>query len=1185
MGLTHFIRRIVKGLLSVLSAHSRLLPTGAGLVAGVLCCAVAGAEASREPTATRQTYNVPRGDATRTLGQYAGVASRQIVYLMDKVRGVQTNAIEGEYSPDEALARMLAGTELVARHDAATGAVMISRTPARAEPPPPRAPTSESNSMNSNVRSKRPKLIALMAGWLALAVGPAQINAEDGSPATSGTIEGRVANAVTGEFLNNARVSIADTTLETQTNSFGEYRFTRVPAGSVLVRVNVAGHKPTNATATVVAGTVATLDLHVGLDAKQEKEGDAVVLDRFVVAAQREMSGNAIAINERRAAANLRNVVAADEFGDSTEGNVGEFIKYIPAVAIDYTSAEPRFISVRGLPSFGTAVMIDGNRMASAAASFSRAVELDQVSLNNMSRIEVAKSPTPDSPADTIGGSVNMVLKSAFERTKPVFNYRVNLNANYNDTHGARPSFHKTAGPGYERTAKVKPGFDLNYIHPVSRDFGYTVSLMTANQFTPESFASFDWKPTGLASSLAPADRPFLSAFGVRDGPKEIYRWSVGATVDWRIRPQDVVSIAGQWNSFDTTVVNNLHRFDSAGSRGVAPAAYGPTFMESAPGSSTAAHQTAYQHKIGTGYNLRLTHRHTGLVWRTESGMAYSTSVSDFTGLEDGTIRTAQARIRNATLRLDGIKDSLPSSVSMWTTANVPIDYRELDNYTLDSVTSSPSWQVSTTTSAFANATRQFHGPLGLRVKSGFDVRREDRDFRNPTSTWTFVGPDGVAGTADDSLSRYDLAFSDYAGVEQPFGFGPLERPSNQKAYTLLQEHPEYFSLNEASLISSNATQSRNLTESVAAGYIRADASFLKNRLKMTGGVRYERTFDEGYGVLNDIRATYQRTASGEIMRDAAGRPVRIAGDATKLAGLQYKERGAHAQRDYGNFYPSFNTTFSITERLLLRASYAETITRPQLSNILPSVTASDPTVTTGIPTLTVSNTALKPWSARSYDLALEYYFEQPGLVSFGVFQKDISDFFGSVRTRATPELLAEYGLDDSYLVYDVVTRRNVGAARVSGMEAEYRQTLSFLPSWARGISVFANSTALHLEGEAIADFSGFIARTTNWGISLNRSRYTVRLNWNLRGRQRMGSVTGNNIPAGTFEYRNPRRTLDLNAEWRINRYIGLFTNLRNVTNVAWWSEIYGPETPAYARANNLTQFGVQGIVGVKGSF
>ena len=75
----------------------------------------------------KKSYNLPRGDASATLRQFAGLSGQPIVYLIERVRGEQTNAIVGEFAPREALERMLAGTALTVAQDAATGAFVISR--------------------------------------------------------------------------------------------------------------------------------------------------------------------------------------------------------------------------------------------------------------------------------------------------------------------------------------------------------------------------------------------------------------------------------------------------------------------------------------------------------------------------------------------------------------------------------------------------------------------------------------------------------------------------------------------------------------------------------------------------------------------------------------------------------------------------------------------------------------------------------------------------------------------------------------------------------------------------------------------------------------------------------------------------------------------------------------------------
>jgi len=97
-----------------------------------LCCAVAVcAPAAGAPAAGLRSFNLPRGDAAVTLKQFSAAAGTPIVYLVDRVRGATTNAVRGEFAPREALERMLAGSGLEAAEDTATGALVVSRKPAR----------------------------------------------------------------------------------------------------------------------------------------------------------------------------------------------------------------------------------------------------------------------------------------------------------------------------------------------------------------------------------------------------------------------------------------------------------------------------------------------------------------------------------------------------------------------------------------------------------------------------------------------------------------------------------------------------------------------------------------------------------------------------------------------------------------------------------------------------------------------------------------------------------------------------------------------------------------------------------------------------------------------------------------------------------------------------------------------
>src|SRR5206468_3276770 len=82
--------------------------------------------------------------------------------------------------------------------------------------------------------------------------------------ATSGTIEGRVFNPAVGEYLENARITVEGTALESFTDSGGQYRLTNVPAGAMRVRAFRTGIIAQTQSVTVIAGGTAQLNFELG---------------------------------------------------------------------------------------------------------------------------------------------------------------------------------------------------------------------------------------------------------------------------------------------------------------------------------------------------------------------------------------------------------------------------------------------------------------------------------------------------------------------------------------------------------------------------------------------------------------------------------------------------------------------------------------------------------------------------------------------------------------------------------------------------------------------------------------------------------------------------------------------------------------------------------------------------------
>lgn len=348
-----------------------------------------------------------------------------------------------------------------------------------------------------------------------------------------------------------------------------------------------------------------------------------------------------------------------------------------------------------------------------------------------------------------------------------------------------------------------------------------------------------------------------------------------------------------------------------------------------------------------------------------------------------------------------------------------------------------------------------------------------------------------------------------------------------------------------------------------------------------------------GAGPLFEAGNVFVRTASGAFARDAAGLRIRrpdagAVGSMEKLR-LIRKERGNSVERSDEGYYPSLHLTFNATEKLVVRAAFAQTYGPPDFNNLIPNATineadvaeSADPTINRG--TIIVTNPGLKPWTADNYDLSAEYYTDNGGVISAGVFRKGIKNFFGTNVSLATVENLEELGLSPRYEGWQMTRTINAGDASVTGAEVNFRQTLTQLGRWGRFFSVFANATKLKLKGSATASFTRFIPESVNYGVTFTKNPFTLMLNWNGRGEQRQFLSPAQGPDA--YQYQEKRTTMDINATYQITRWLSLFVNGRNVGNVHFNLLRYGPTTPDYAKISSENSYGVQWAFGVKGTF
>ena len=213
-------------------------------------------------------------------------------------------------------------------------------------------------------------------------------------------------------------------------------------------------------------GQVVEYNVELNSSDRYGKPGEAVKLDPLVISAGRELEGEALAINEQRFAPNIKDVVATDSLGVVVGDSVGQFLRFLPGLSPE-GAGEVVGISARGFPSSMTGVAMDGMSTVSESdgSGNGRTVNLLSFSLNNISRVEVTKMPTPSSPADSLSGSINMITKSAFERTRAQLRYSLNILGNSREF-----QWEKSINGREYKERKVKLGFDFDYTLPINKN-------------------------------------------------------------------------------------------------------------------------------------------------------------------------------------------------------------------------------------------------------------------------------------------------------------------------------------------------------------------------------------------------------------------------------------------------------------------------------------------------------------------------------------------------------------------------------------------------------------------------------------------------------------------------------------------------------------------------------------------
>jgi TonB-dependent receptor len=435
-----------------------------------------------------------------------------------------------------------------------------------------------------------PSVFRRLTRWLLAFVGFAALAAS--AHAQTATVTGRVLNQATGEYLKYAQIQIVGTDKNVIAEDGGVYTLLNVPAGEVKLSVAYTGLDTQVITVTVPASGSVTQDVNM----VSAQYGETILLGEFKIASARE--GNAKAIVEQKVAMNIKTVIAADAFGDVSEGNVGEFLKLLPGVSVDYVDNDVRTSRIRGLPAKYDTITMDGHPIANAASSSivtGRQLELEQVSMAALDIIEPTKTPTPDMMTPNLGGNINAVSKSAFNQKGRSINYQGSVNFNQ-----WNPSFGDSKGWNNKEHSKALTGGKLEWIDTFfGGKLGMVASVANSGTYAEQRVTigttAWDNNPNNNGTEI-----PRASVWNFQHGLKPTWRDSMLLNLDYKATDDLKLSLRTNYGYYRSEPYNRNWLVNATASTATATTG-GSDLDPSAPLTDTYARYVAQPvYKVNT---------------------------------------------------------------------------------------------------------------------------------------------------------------------------------------------------------------------------------------------------------------------------------------------------------------------------------------------------------------------------------------------------------------------------------------------------------------------------------------------------------------------------------------------------------------------------------------------------------
>lgn len=899
---------------------------------------------------------------------------------------------------------------------------------------------------------RKTTIAALLAVWTS---GMTAVTVPENN--SLGVIAGRICDTE-NHSLPGATIIVEGENIGVTSDINGYYTMPSLKPGTYTIKVTYVGYAPVRKTITIGNGKAATANvvLTEGMELDEVKVKGA-------------FSGQRRAMQMQKSSMGVTNVVSADQVGKFPDSNIGDALKRINGINVQYDQGEARFGQVRGTSADLTSVTVNGNRLPSAEGD-TRNVQLDLIPADMVQTIEVSKVVTSDMDGDAIGGSINLVTKNT--------PYRRVLNF--------------TGSTGYTWISG-KPQWNIGGTWG-DRFFNNKLGIMASAsyQYAPGGSDNTEFEYAEKKGEIQLKEAQVRQYYVTRE------RQSYSLALDYQFNPLHKISFKGIYNrrnDWENRYRISYKKLNSdAGDQSVV--------IQTKAGSDD--NKSARLERQQT-MDFTLDGEHTFGNLKMDWASSYSRATED------------RPNERYIGLKLKG-SDSL----------NFGDSFQDVGDEQPYSTLAIPSfsegkWKIDEFTNSDQSIKENeikerinFILPLskglyGNTLKFGYKYTRKDKE-RN-TEYYDF----------SDAVDKYIPDWKDNLVSEVREGFMPgSQYPTGTQFVSKDYMGTIVFDKADGVELYEEEAGNYEATEQIHAGYIRLDQK-LGKKLDATLGLRIENTR------LNTSGVNY-------TMDEDENESLKPTGE---------------FKNDYTNLLPSLLLKYKMNEDGSVRASITKTLSRPKYSALIAnkSFNLADQEATIGDPNI-------KPTTSWNIDLSIDHYFKSIGMVSLGLFYKDVKNVNVETLGYYTGTELGLAGNDETF---EVTQNMNAYDARVYGVEAAYQRDFGFISPALRCLGFYGNytytkSTTRNYNPRLGIEDTDDVKMAGSPEHTANASLYYENKGWNIRLSYNFASSFVDMMNTGSREldrYYDKVNYLDINASytWGKKTKITIFAEANNLLN------------------------------------